>query len=313
MSVLPLRRAAPLARRSAILWRFSRPHTIVGTTLSVIGLYLVAAGELPGLAVGDGLGDLAAVLVAALAVNLFIVGLNQLEDVEIDRVNKPSLPVASGELSPRAARALVAGAGALPVAMALTQGWLELAGVVGALAVGVAYSSPPLRLKRFPLLAALSISGVRSAIVNLVVYLHFAHALGGGESSVAGPVWALTLFVVPFSLAIALLKDVPDIEGDRRFQIATFSVRAGPERVVRVALGALTLAYLGMAVIGPLALSGVQPVVLVAGHVIALALLWRMRAGVDLHDRADFTRFYMRVWGLFFLEYLLVPAAVLAG
>ena len=29
-------------------------------------------------------------------------------------------------------------------------------------------------------------------------------------------------------------------------------------------------------------------------------------------DQAAFTQFYMRVWGLFFLEYLFVPVAVLA-
>ena len=33
--------------------------------------------------------------------NVCIVGINQLYDVEIDRVNKPYLPLASGELSMR--------------------------------------------------------------------------------------------------------------------------------------------------------------------------------------------------------------------
>jgi len=31
--------------------------------------------------------------------NLYITGLNQVTDVEIDKVNKPYLPIASGELS----------------------------------------------------------------------------------------------------------------------------------------------------------------------------------------------------------------------
>ena len=42
--------------------------------------------------------------------------------------------------------------------------------------------------------------------------------------------WALTAFVLPFSLAIAILKDVPDAEGDRRRRIATFTVRHGGPR-----------------------------------------------------------------------------------
>ncbi len=38
-------------------------------------------------------------LLPALLMNIAIVGLNQLTDVEIDRVNKPYLPLASGELT----------------------------------------------------------------------------------------------------------------------------------------------------------------------------------------------------------------------
>ncbi len=40
-------------------------------------------------------------LVSALLMNVCIVGLNQLYDVEIDRVNKPYLPLASGEMTMR--------------------------------------------------------------------------------------------------------------------------------------------------------------------------------------------------------------------
>jgi homogentisate phytyltransferase / homogentisate geranylgeranyltransferase len=295
--------AVALARSSpfGVLWRFSRPHTIIGTTLSVAGLYVIAASELPGAA--PGAGDLLWTLVAALGVNVFIVGINQLEDVEIDRVNKPFLPLAAGELTRRQAIAIVAVAAVLPVVLALTQGPVELAGVVSALLVGVAYSSPPLRLKRFPTLASLCISGVRGIVVNLGVFLHFS----GGE--IVGPVWALTLFVLPFSFAIAVLKDVPDAEGDRRFQIATFTLTLGPQRAVALAMGALTAAYLTMAVAGPLLLDGVQPVVLSVTHLAALALLWRWRAEADLADRDSFTTFYMRVWKLFFLEYVVVPLA----
>jgi homogentisate phytyltransferase/homogentisate geranylgeranyltransferase len=124
-------------------------------------------------------------------------------------------------------------------------------------------------------------------------------------------VWALTAFVLPFSFAIAVLKDVPDMEGDRRYRIATFTVRLGPRRAAALGLGALALAYAGMAILGPLLVTDAQPVVMAAGHVAALALLltWARRA--DPADSAAFTTFYMRVWGMFFLEYALVPAAVL--
>ena len=133
-----------------VLWRFSRPHTLLGTFISATGLYLIAVAELPG----SGLDQLFWVMVAGAGVNVAIVGVNQLTDVEIDRVNKPHLPLAAGELSRDAAWRIVALAAAVPLVLALTQGALETAAVVGALAVGAAYSLPPVRLKRFPVVAA---------------------------------------------------------------------------------------------------------------------------------------------------------------
>ena len=302
--------AAAVRRTSALgtLWRFSRPHTLIGTFVSAAGLYAIAVHELPR----SGLGDLFWVIVAGAGVNLAIVGVNQITDVEIDRVNKPHLPIAAGELTREAAWRIVLVAALLPVVLALTQGLFETAAVVVALAVGAAYSVPPVRLKRWPFAAALCISGVRSAVVNLGMYGHFALAFGGALT-IAPSVWALTAFVLPFSFAIAVLKDVPDMEGDRRYRIATFTVRLGPRRAARLGIGALVVAYAGMAILGPLLVSDADPVVLVAGHVAALALLltWARRA--DPADPAAFTSFYMRVWALFFLEYVLVPLAVVAG
>jgi homogentisate phytyltransferase/homogentisate geranylgeranyltransferase len=307
--------AARPAALAAALWRFSRPHTLVGTWTSILAIYAIATATLPGVALGDGLGDLALTLVAGTAVNVFITGLNQLEDVEIDRINKPFLPLAAGELTMGAGRAVVAGCGLLALAMAVSQGWVELVAVAAALAVGAAYSSPPLRLKRFPVAAAASITLVRSLVVNLGVFQHFAQSLGdrGEWSAVPGPIVALTLFVLPYSFAIAVLKDVPDAEGDRRFRIRTFSVRLGARRVMAMGMAALTLAYGGMALLGPLLLDDASGALLAAGDLAALALLWWWALRTELGDRDAFTRFYMRVWLLFFLEYALVAAAVLLG
>ena len=301
------------AGRLGLLWRFSRPHTVIGTAVSIAGLYLIAVDTLPALGVGDGLWDLFWTLVAGLAVNVYIVGINQIEDVEIDRVNKPFLPLAAGDMTREQARAVVAASAGLAVVLAITQGAAETAAVLAALAVGTAYSLPPLRLKRFPALASLSISGVRSVVVNLGVYAHFSLAFGDGTVAIPAPVWALTLVVLPFSLAIAILKDVPDAEGDRRYRIMTFTVRVGGRPVMRAGIAALVLGYLGMAVLGPLLVDTAQPVVLAAGHLAALAVLLAWSRGVDPADPAGFTRFYMRVWKLFFLEYALVALACLAG
>ncbi len=279
------------------LWRFARPHTIVGTTLSVLGIAVIA-GDAPAY-------DIALTLLAALAVNVFIVGINQITDVEIDRINKPQLPLASGELSMAQGRRIVAISGALPLVLAVTQGWVEVVSVGAALAIGAAYSLPPVRLKRYPALAAASISIVRALVVNLGIFRHFAP-----DGPIPDSIWALTLFVLPFSFAIAVLKDVPDVEGDRRYAIRTFSVRLGGRAAFTMGMTALTVAYIGMAVLGA---DDANHAVIAVTHLAALALLWFWALRADPSDPPAFTRFYMRVWALFFLEYLIVPAAVLSS
>jgi homogentisate phytyltransferase/homogentisate geranylgeranyltransferase len=307
------REGAPAGRSApAVLWRFSRPHTIVGTTLSVLALYAIAVTDRAGGDLGAALSHLWWTLVAAWCVNVFIVGINQLEDVEIDRINKPFLPVAAGDLSPAAGRRIVVAAAVVPLVLAVTQGAVEVGAVALGLAVGTAYSVPPLRLKRFPALASLSITFVRAAVVNLGVWLHFSHALGGGSAIHPG-VWALIAVTVPFSFAIAILKDVPDVEGDRRYAIATFSVRLGARPVLALGVAALTFAELGMASAGAALLDGASAPLIAGAHLAAAAALWLWAGRIDLADRATITRFYMRVWLLFFLEYAIVAAAYLAG
>ena len=87
-------RARSAARALGVLWRFSRPHTIIGTTLSIVGLYAIAVAETSAPpATTCSYPD------RRPHVNIAIVGVNQITDVGIDRVNKPWLPIAAGDLS----------------------------------------------------------------------------------------------------------------------------------------------------------------------------------------------------------------------
>jgi homogentisate phytyltransferase/homogentisate geranylgeranyltransferase len=122
-------------------------------------------------------------------------------------------------------------------------------------------------------------------------------------------VWVLTAFVAPFSVAIALLKDVPDIEGDRRYRIATYSVRLGGAVVLRAGLALLGVAYVGIAIAAPFLLDGWPAVFLAGSHLLVLVALLVTARRTDPADRAVFTGFYMFVWKLFFLEYVIVPLA----
>ena len=175
-------------------------------------------------------------------------------------------------------------------------------------------------VREFPLTAALGLIAILCKQSPFKLLPPPAPADGVGLNPLLQDPWMVihppVMFIgfaslsVPFSFAIAVLKDVPDIEGDKRFSIRTFTVRLGPERVFGIGLAALALAYAGMIVLGPLLLD-VDAVVLIAGHVGAAALLVYWATSANPRDRESFTRFYMRVWALFFLEYLLVPIACL--
>ena len=298
-------------------WKFSRPHTIIGTSLSVLGLYLVAhALSQPNFS-STHLLQLLGTWISCLCGNIYIVGLNQLEDVEIDKINKPHLPLAAGEFSRREAGIIIGVAGILALLLAGLLGPFLL-GMVGiSLAIGTAYSLPPIRLKRFPFWAAICIFGVRGAIVNLGLFLHFNWVLqktgltGKMLREIPGEVWALTLFILVFTVAIAIFKDIPDIEGDRQYNISTFTLELGATAVFNLARWVIVVCYCGMGLAGWLWLPSLNSVFLVTTHLVALGLmLWRSR-GVDLQDKAAIALFYQFIWKLFFWEYLIFPAACL--
>lgn len=307
-------------------WKFSRPHTIIGTTLSVIGLYLMALsgvgleqasgnssgwGTTLSAALNAALPTLLPTLAACLCGNVYIVGLNQLEDVAIDRVNKPHLPLASGEFSRREAQFIVVLLGALAIALAASQGTYLLAMVSISLAIGTAYSLPPIRLKRFPMWASFCIFTVRGIVVNLGLFLHFNSRL---QQSTYIPlaVWGLTAFILVFTLAIALFKDIPDLEGDRRYHISTFTLRLGQQAVFNLCRWILTLCY-GSIIVAALGMPQVNVVLLIVAHALLLSIFWWQSLRVNLQDKADIARFYQLIWKLFFLEYLLFPIACVLG
>ena len=296
------------------LWKFSRPHTIIGTSLSVVGLGLMALALSTESALQSAwtsseqmLMLMMGALIPCLCGNVYIVGLNQLEDIDIDKINKPALPLASGEFSVREGQRIVAIAGALALILAGFQSLYLFLTITVSLAIGTAYSLPPIRLKRYPFWAALCIFGVRGIIVNLGFFLHFQFRLGN-TMQIPPEVWALTGFMIPFACAIAIAKDIPDVEGDRLFQIRTLTIRLGAKRVFNLSRWVLTAAYAGMMGVAWGYLPSVQPWMVMVTHLGLVALLWVQSWNVDLTHQGEIKRFYQWIWKLFFLEYLVFPA-----
>jgi homogentisate phytyltransferase/homogentisate geranylgeranyltransferase len=304
------------------LWKFWRPHTVIGTSLSVLGLLAITLAEQSAPTTIPPRQLLQLVAFAGLACllgNLYIVGLNQLEDIEIDRINKPHLPLAAGEFTLLDGRWIVAVAGICALGFAALGGPWLLVTVGISLAIGTAYSLPPIRLKRFPFWASFCILAVRGAVVNLGLYLHYSERLGQ-PLAIPPHIWTLTGFILIFSIGIALFKDIPDIEGDRRYGISTFSVRLGQRTVFNLARGILTACYLGVILAAPWLMAVNRPFLAIT-HGLVLAVFWMMSFRVNAIYQGvtpgggsptagmSYPSFYQFIWKLFFLEYVMFPMA----
>jgi homogentisate phytyltransferase / homogentisate geranylgeranyltransferase len=290
------------------LWKFSRPHTIIGTTLSVFALGAIALANTDRAISQTNAIQLVGTWIACLCGNIYIVGLNQIYDIEIDRINKPDLPLASGEFSLAQGKWIVGITGIFAIAIAASLGRWLFATVVASLTIGTAYSVPPIRFKQFPLLAAICILTVRGCIVNIGIFSHFNQILIGTDILPAS-IWILTLFIIIFTIAIAIFKDVPDLEGDRQYKIQTFTLALGKPAVFNLTRWAITLAYLIAIGAGIFILPTIDPWFFAGSHTILLGLLWWRSQDIDLEAKESIADFYQFIWKLFFLEYLLFPIA----
>ncbi|CAN1303381.1 Homogentisate phytyltransferase 1, chloroplastic, partial [Linum perenne] len=192
---------------------------------------------------------------AALMMNIYIVGLDQLTDIEIDKVNKPYLPLASGEYS--------VGMGVFIVAsfsvMSFWLGWI---------------------VKSWPLFWALFISFVLGTAYSINM-----HVFGRGALFSRSLIFA-TAFMSFFSVVIALFKDIPDMEGDKIFGIKSFTVQGLKKgRVFWTCIALLEIAYGIAMMVGAASPFVWSKCITVIGHTILSFLLWNRAKSVDLSSK----------------------------
>jgi len=285
--------------------------------------------------------------------NLYITGLNQITDVDIDRINKPNLVVAAGLLRKSTATVIVITA--LLLSLSLGQFNLLFAGrrllpwsmttpglklcLWGSAILGTLYSLPPVRLKRFPALAAFCIVAVRGTIINAGFFAHAQAAVyqpatawswrSVGHVLAHSPhcFWS-SLFFAVFGMVIAFMKDVPDVLGDRLSDIRTLSVRWGPAKVfqwshrllttlftvvgVRLLLVPLVTTLFGSMMMLPtlssLTFSWGRAMAGLASLVAAWSVQHQART-VSPESSTQVYQYYMHLWKLFYLSYLILPLA----
>ncbi|KAH1227899.1 Glycinol 4-dimethylallyltransferase [Glycine max] len=228
---------------------------MIGRTLCTISASLLAVEKISDISPLFFIG-LSQVLVAHFFMDLYINGVNQVFDFEIDKINKPYLPLPSGKLS-------FTNAVFITVSSAVLS--FGLSSIIGSRPLIWSLTFVFKRPVIFP----------RSLIVTIV-------------------------FSSLYAIGIALSKDIPDIEGDKKFGIHSFSARLGQKQVFWICVSLFEMAF-GVAFLAGVTSSACLWIKIVTGlgNVILASILWYQTKYVDLTSPASTRSFYMLIWKVF--------------
>ena len=290
-----------------LMYRFSRPHTIKGTILASVMGVVRALIENPGKLSLKLVPRAMVGLLALLCGNAYIVGINQIYDVRIDEINKPFLPIAAKKLSSRTAWQIVLSCLGAGISIVYTQFSRYICALyVFGVVLGTIYSVPPFQFKRFPIIAGGIIATVRGFLLNFGVYYAVREALDipFTWNHVVGFIAA---FMTVFASVIAVTKDLPDVEGDKKYEIETFAAKYGVKKIATGATVVLSTAYL-VAIALPFILRGAFKTKVMSGaHSLLLAYFLFSFSKLQPENIESINKFYKAIWNLFYLEYCVYP------
>jgi 4-hydroxybenzoate polyprenyltransferase len=220
----------------------SRPFTLVAPALGVVSGAVTAAGALPRETWSSSLllyPALGAVMAATL--NSANNALNQIYDLDIDRINKPMRPLTSGRVSIRQAWTFTW----IGYAVALTLAWLVApAGrhecfwiVVAATIATFIYSCPPLRTKQRGIWANVTIAIPRGVLLKVAGW-SCVKTVAGLEPWYIGMIFGL------FLLGASTTKDFADMAGDARGGCRTLPIVYGVRRAAWMISPSFVLPFL---------------------------------------------------------------------
>ena len=214
--------------RAATLLELSRPFTLVAPALGFASGAVTAAGAAPAETLTRALLGYPLIGVTmAVVLNSASNALNQIYDLEVDRINKPRRPLPSGRLALGTAWlfTVTCYAGALALAWLVAPGgrhecfWIVLL----ATAITIAYSVPPFRTKRLGIWANVTIAIPRGVLLKVAGW-SAVKTVAGVEPWFIGGIFGL------FLLGASTTKDFADMEGDARDGCRTLPIVYGVRR-----------------------------------------------------------------------------------
>jgi 4-hydroxybenzoate polyprenyltransferase len=230
MVVTDIRTSHPAPRTSAgrAYIDLARPFTLVAPALGFISGALTAVGAAPREPWSSSL--LTAPLLGSAMAALLNAGnnaLNQIYDLDIDRVNKPKRPLPSGRLTVSQVWWFTN----ITYALALVLAWLVAPRgrhecfwlVAVAVVCTYLYSVPPFRTKRLGIWANVTIAIPRGVLLKVAGWSS-VKTIVGVEPWYIGAIFGL------FLLGATTTKDFADMEGDRRGGCRTLPIQYGVTR-----------------------------------------------------------------------------------
>ena len=227
-----------LADRARTTWELARPFTLIAPALGMFTGSVIALGATPAVPLTPWvvakivLGTLMAAVLNAASNTL-----NQVTDLEADRINKPGRPIPEGRVEPSEAIGIA--------------GWLYLAAFILAAPVGpqctllagtaavltVLYSAPPFRMKAVPYLANIVIAVPRGVLLKVAGW-SCVRDFGRLEPWYIGAIFGL------FLLGATTTKDFADMRGDEAAGFRTLPVVHGARRAAWIIAPFLVLPFL---------------------------------------------------------------------
>ena len=210
---MPDRLVPDTGERLRIYWQLGRPFTMVAPALGMVSGAICALGarDAPSFAAVMVWRMIGGAFMAAL-LNTASNILNQVADLEADRINKPERPIPSGKVTVREAWVLSMSSYALALVLAYVispPGTYLACFICAAIAAALTYvySAPPFRTKRFGWWANLTIATPRGLFLRVA-----------GWSIIRAPdtteAWYIGAIFFLFLLGAASTKDFSDMKGD---------------------------------------------------------------------------------------------------
>lgn len=254
---------------SLTLWKLLRPQTYILLAVHVLIAFCLTAYAIGGSTFTQAveahrLELLAGLLLMALWY-MFSAGVNDVSDVEIDKINlakSQDRPLISGDADRRGLTRLLI---VLAVVILALSTVLSVRGMVVSavmLVLSCAYSLPPARLSYRGLVAQLLLP------IGYVAYPFYLGFLAVGGVGLTSQHILLAIALYAGFVSRVLLKDFRDVIGDAKYGKHTFLLRHGVRTTTYLSLAFHLLATVGLAIV-LLRLGGVQPA---AGLVGLLAL-----------------------------------------